>query len=393
MKWTYEICKEEALKYNTRKELQLNNPSIYAKIKGSKWFELYNHMKTKNNWSYEECKTEALKYNNRKELQKNSSTFYSKIKDNKWFELYNHMETTNIWTYEKCREEALKYNTRKEMGIENKLLYCAIRKNKWYELCDHMEVMGNLYKRLIYVYEFQDKSCYVGLTCNLDIRNKQHRKTNGHRMPTVCEHIKKTGLEPILVKKTDYIAVNKASLMEGKILEEYKNNGWKILNKVKTGNIGGSKLKWTYEKCKDEALKYINISDLTKNNALYCALNKYGWLEELTMHVKRNKVKNIYKTKEECYIEAIKCKNRKEFYKKNRNAYDTSYKNGWLDDFFEKTIINAKSVIKYDIDMNEICKYYSIKEASDYSNINTKSISNVCKGIKKSVKGYIFKFS
>ena len=221
-KWTYEECKEEALKYNTRKELQMNNPSIYAKIKGSKWFELYSHMKTKNNWSYEECKIEALKYNTRKELQKNSSTFYSKIKDNKWFELYNHMETTNIWTYEKCREEALKYNTRKEMGIENQLLYSAIRKNKWYELCDHMEIMGNSYKRLIYVYEFPDKSCYVGLTGNINVRKEQHLLD---KESSVYLHRKVSGLVPNLIIKSDYIVAKEASILEGKIEKEYKENG------------------------------------------------------------------------------------------------------------------------------------------------------------------------
>ena len=286
MKWTYEICKEEALKYNTRKELQLNNPSIYAKIKGSKWFELYNHMKTKNNWSYEECKTEALKYNTRKELQKNSSTFYSKIKDNKWFELYNHMETTNIWTYEKCRKDALKYNTRKEMGIENQLLYCAIRKNKWYELCDHMEVMGNSYKRLIYVYEFIDKSCYVGLTGNINIRKEQHLLD---KESSVYLHREKTGLIPNLLIKSDYIVAKEASILEGNIEKEYREKGWNILNRTKTGNLGGNIIKWTYDKCKEEALKYNDIGELTSDNKLYCALNRNKWLKELTSHISRKK--------------------------------------------------------------------------------------------------------
>lgn len=286
MKWTYEICKEEALKYNTRKELQINNFPIYNKIKGKKWFELFNHMKTRKNWLYEECKIEALKYNTRKDLQINNYRVYDKIKSRKWFELYNHMETINIWTYEKCRVEALKYTTRKEMGVKDQLLYSAIRKNKWYELCDHMEIIGNSHKRLIYVYEFSDKSCYVGLTGNINIRKEQHLSD---KESSVYLYQEKSGLIPNLVIKSDYILAKQASILEGIIVNDYKENGWNILNRTKTGNLGGNIIKWTYEKCKEEALKYNNITHLKSNNALYCALTRNKWLKELTTHIDRKR--------------------------------------------------------------------------------------------------------
>ena len=230
MKWNYEKCKAEALKYKTRKELQLNNPSIYAKIKGSKWFELYNHMKTKNNWSYEECKIEALKYNTRRELMDNNITIHSKICRNKWYELYQHMERLNYWTYEECREEALKYKTKKDLKINNHKIYDKISQEKWYELYEHTEIIGNKYKRLIYAYEFPDNFCYIGLTFNMDIRNNQHFSD---KTSYVFIHNKETNLIPKLVIKSNYIDVEKAAILEGEIKAQYEKNGWNILNKIK----------------------------------------------------------------------------------------------------------------------------------------------------------------
>ncbi|MBQ2176751.1 MAG: hypothetical protein II453_17465, partial [Alphaproteobacteria bacterium] len=43
--YTYEICKDLALKCETRKELFNKNPHICAKIYRKKWVELLSHMR------------------------------------------------------------------------------------------------------------------------------------------------------------------------------------------------------------------------------------------------------------------------------------------------------------------------------------------------------------
>ena len=84
------------------------------------------------------------------------------------------------WTYEECKIEALKYKNRLDLKEGNKFVFAKINRNRWYELYDHMEIIGNRYKRLIYVYEFPDNTCYVGLTGNIKKRNNQHlNKENG----------------------------------------------------------------------------------------------------------------------------------------------------------------------------------------------------------------------
>jgi predicted GIY-YIG superfamily endonuclease len=241
------------------------------------------------------------------------------------------------WTYEKCKQEALKYNTRKELRQNNTALASKIFREKWYELFNHMEHVGNKYNRLIYVYEFPDNHCYVGLTFNINERNRKHLSSE---KSFVFIHRKETGLEPKLVIKTDYINVEEASIMESIIENEYKNNGWTILNKAKTGGIGGGKIKWTYQKCKEEITKYNNMTDVcVKSKGLYYALKTNGWVEELCSHIDRSKTRGLWNNKEKCYNEAIKYKNISEFRLNCWAGYNYSKINGWLNEFFNKKAV------------------------------------------------------
>jgi len=71
------------------------------------------------------------------------------------------------WTYEKCKEESSKFNTKNEFRKQFPGAYRVIGNNKWFELYNHMKLIGNKYNRLIYVYEFPDNHCYIGLTGNI----------------------------------------------------------------------------------------------------------------------------------------------------------------------------------------------------------------------------------
>ena len=86
------------------------------------------------------------------------------------------------WTFEKCREEAIKFNRKIDFLKANKLAYHASYKKGWLDkICTHMEISGDKYNRCIYAYEFEDRCVYIGLTYNLNDRDRQHlsnKKTN-----------------------------------------------------------------------------------------------------------------------------------------------------------------------------------------------------------------------
>lgn len=238
------------------------------------------------------------------------------------------------WTYEKCKEEALKYTKRSLLQIECGSAYNTISRNKWFGLYEHMILQGNRYKRLIYVFEFSDNSCYIGLTGNIKRREKQHLIKDYNS--SVFKHILKTNLIPTLIIKSDYIDIEDAIKMEELVLIEYKNNNWIILNKAKTGGIGSSNLIWDKENCRVEALKYDKISEYqTHSKSAYNASLKNGWIDEICSHMERRKSKNGYwNNKELCRVEALKYRNISELHKNCWSAYNYSKINGWLSEFF-----------------------------------------------------------
>lgn len=300
-------------------------------------------------WTYDKCKEVSLKCNTKTELFKNHRDVYGVIYKNKWFELIEHFikfsKPQGYWTYEKCKIEALKYNSRSDMS-KGTFAYFVILRNKWYNLFGHMERIDKKRKRLIYVYEFSDNHCYVGLTCEIKYRNKQHLERDSRS--SVYKYIIESGLTPNLYIKTEYVSVEEAILLEEKILNEYKENGWMILNKVKTGGIGSPNIKWTKEMCIIESKKYDKISTYQRNSSSsYTSALKNKWIDEICSHMKRCKSKNGYfNNKELCKIESLKYKNISLFERGCWSACNYSRKNGWLYEFFHKIISKNLPVVQ-----------------------------------------------
>ena len=172
---------------------------------------------------------------------------------------------SNFLTYEKCKEISSKFKSKNEFYTQEQSCYTTILRNGWYELLDHLTSKGDKYHRLIYVYEFPDRSCYIGLTFNIHKREKQHSE---YPKSQVFKHRIKTGLIPTLIVKTNLLDLDKAVLMESEILNLYKSDGWNILNVAKTGSTGGMSSK-SIEDCIKEVDKYTLLSDFAKNSPTY----------------------------------------------------------------------------------------------------------------------------
>lgn len=238
-----------------------------------------------------------------------------------------------IWTKEKCRIEALKYEFRSDFNKNSGSAYHASLKYKILdEICSHMKNIGHQYKRCIYVYEFLDNSVYVGLTFNLDKRHKQHLKKG-----TVYNYIQ-LGKEYELKQLTDYIDVNSAKKKEYDFVKQYKTNGWKILNKSKTGGLGSTKNSWSKEKCQIEALKYTTRFEFQKkSNGAYNSAWSNKWLNDICSHM----INRVW-TKEKCQIEALKYSSREEYSMNSSGSYCAALKNKWLNDICSHMVLLMK---------------------------------------------------
>lgn len=256
--WTFEKCKEECLKYNKIIDLINNSPSCYKRIKNKNWLEqltsqyIKSNRKSNNYWTFEKCKEEALKYKTKKEFEKKSKSAYCiAIKNNWLYVICQHMiikkRINGYWNnYDNCKKAALNCNSREDFKKKYGTAYRWAHKNGWLEdMYTHMKPIGDLYSRLIYAYEFSDKSVYVGLTCNSDRRKNEHLNllSKKSKSTTVTKYILKTGLQPIYKELTEYVNVEEAQKLESFYINFYKKNGWIILNKIIAGGIGRFKLK------------------------------------------------------------------------------------------------------------------------------------------------------
>ena len=76
------------------------------------------------------------------------------------------------------------------------------------------------------------------------------------------------------------------------IISKYKDSGWKLLNKNMVSTLGGSVLYWTYDKCKECALKYKHRKDFKlKSGGAYSSARNNNWLNDICSHMEYNKPK------------------------------------------------------------------------------------------------------
>ena len=137
------------LLYNSLKEWKKANPNAYA---AAKKFGLIEKIcskfdwecKIRVKWTKEMCFEEAKKYKVKEHWKKNSLSSYACARRKGWYEdLIAHMidgcTPKNFWTKEKCLEEALKHNCKTDFMRSEKGAYSAADKNGWLdEICSHM---------------------------------------------------------------------------------------------------------------------------------------------------------------------------------------------------------------------------------------------------------------
>lgn len=248
--WTKERCQKEANKYKNRTDFNKNSSKAYAACVRNKWLDdVCSHMNISHSssfkWNKEKCAKIALKYKFRKEFQINNKNAYSAAKYNGWLdEICQHMQYKKLpnkyWhSFDNCKNKALEYKTKTDFIKNAQHVYNISLKNGWIDkICKHMIPRGDKYYRCIYSYEFSDNHVYVGLTNDLERRKNDRRKD---KKDAVTIHILNNDIIPKILKLTEYLPINEAIEMEKYFYDKYLGEGWNLLNRVKTGGLGGSK--------------------------------------------------------------------------------------------------------------------------------------------------------
>jgi len=348
--WTKELCQKEADKYSTRGEFVNNSSGAYCAAIRNGWLdEICSHMirlvPIRGYWQIKEnCIKAALSCENIKEFRQKYKTANNSFIKNGWVKELNNIfqkdYKKDFRFKENCIEAALNCKTRTEFRDKYRGAYKSAKKNGWlYEIYQLFPIVGNKYKRLIYAVEFPDNNVYIGLTYNLKIRMIQHTCS---KRSQVYKHIQKTQLKPFFKECTEFMDITDATIYEGKILNSYIKNGWNILNKAKTGGLGGNnKREYEKEDCLNIALMFLSKEEFNANYPkIYRAAYKFGWLDEICSHMEIKSKKEIF------FIESLKYSSRRELRLNNINLYNKILINKWMDEFFSKKQITKEECQK-----------------------------------------------
>ena len=339
--YTFNELLRIARKYQNRTDFFNNERSAVRAAKILQWYDkctahMEEKQKPKDYWTKELCKIEALKFTSRFEFFKKGSAAYQAAKKKGWLdEICSHMipirKRQGFWQEEiNLINEALKYTSRTEFARESPSAYAvATLFGVLDEICFHMPRIGNAKNKLVYAWEFADKSVYIGLT--FSIKDREKRRACCHN-DAVTIHRNKTRQTAKLKLLTDLLPVEEAVKEEIKYVDSYERKGWAILNRSKPGAIGGNIIIWTKKNCLRVARKCSSKKEFyTQYASAYDSARRNGWLLACYRHIKTIRKPPKYWTDENIQRVAFRCKTRSEFEKKYGSAYNAALQKRIMD--------------------------------------------------------------
>ncbi len=321
-------------------------PSSHLAGHGCPHCAIKKRVENNTKWTYESCYEEAKKYIYKTEFKLAAPTAYTKARENAWLNEYDWFvplkKDNGFWTKEQCYEEAKKYSSKTEFMNGNPTAYSKSLKYGWsseYTWFTNDQI--NVYKGKvdsIYSYIFEEqKTVYVGRTLMKRQKDRDREHIYKTDRDAVAKFAKKKECPvPSMIIIEENLTLEEGQEREKFWIEEYKRQGYTILNKAATGR-GTSSLgmighgKWSKRACYQEAKKYSCASEFGKlSGSAYAAALSNGWLKDYTWFIKYWEPKW---DRETCYQEAIKYKTRGEFQKGNNSAYNKALRNGWIDEY------------------------------------------------------------
>ena len=319
----------------------------FAIVRRGKIDEMCGHMKRfyAKDYTDEEIRSVALKYKTKEEFRKKGGGAYMAAHRRGIFDkVCSHMEELRrpkgFYSKGYCHVIALGYKTRGDFQKGNVYAYNLAFKEGWLDdICGHMEVGNKWNKRLVYVYTFTDGYAYVGLTDDVKRRKNEHLHKYTHKkVSPVLRHIKKTGLSYEYKELTDWLDAATAAKMEDDYIRKYKAEGWKMLNRMRGGGLGGNVRKEHKAKAiRTIVSRYEYVEDFRESEPeIYKELCDNRQFSRYCSGLKHRKKRRGYWTLERAAAVMPECETAVEFRKIYRQPYKIVKEAGLLDGYYPK---------------------------------------------------------
>ena len=146
--------------------------------------------------------------------------------------------------YAYCESIAKQYKTMLDFYMGNRRCYQKSAKRGWLHKFTWLE-KGDIWEKtlyMVYIYEVSDGSVYIGLTRNMQNRDKQHRGLGKRKSnSSLLKYCESKGFEiptPRILESG--LTVTEAQASEKKWIRKYRNSYINVINKTDGGEIGGS---------------------------------------------------------------------------------------------------------------------------------------------------------
>ena len=406
IKWNYDTCYKLALECKKRYEMSKKSSRAYMIALQNGWIDDYtwfmtkeetNHLNgSKPKWTFEKCKEEALKYKTLKDFRENSPASYVARKRG-WIEQFTWLERSETpFTAKKDNVYAYLFTDLSSVyvgrTVEPEKRDLAHR--------SHGTVFKFSEEHNAPIPQMTILESGLTLTEGLEredfYRNKYEQE--GWNIINIAKTGVKSGSLGSLGRKWTY----KACFEEAKkytTAKEFRElassvytislkNGWyKDYTWLKNEyHLHGY---WSYETCFEEAKKYTTRTQFSieSNRAYQVALDN-NWIDDYTWF---STPPNKPLSYDYCYNKAKNYTSLAEFRKNEDSVYQTSLKRGWSKDYtWLKRGDEPVIILQYSYDGRLIKRYRGLKEAQKETGIDKSGISACCKGKSAFCNGYFW---
>lgn len=337
-RWTRESARAEAKKFSNRGAFHDEAQGCweYATREGQEFVdEICAHMEVlwEQKWNFEACKQEAAKYQHRKDFNNGCTSAYQRARANGWLdEICAHMDRKGApWTIkENVLEEAKRFKTRSQFSKISGAAYRQAIANGWLkEACAHMEIADNGYLHCVYtIYNQRLKKAYVGVTAQkAESRFANHRYLSNSTRSSEIVPEEDTLYEQL----TPYIysAKEVKDGIEKEFIDILQAKGFDVLNSSSSlGAVGSSNKKWNEKNLAEIAKQYDSrMAFRLGSPAAYQAAHLRGIMDKIGEHFSRER---IVWNKEMALEMAKAYRSISDIAQKNKKLYQALHKHKWM---------------------------------------------------------------
>ena len=413
--WTYDTCYELAKQCYKKSEMKTKNIRAYQVALKNGWFSDYTwflsndvirHQKRpyRVKWTYERCRDAAIKFNVLAEFSKAFPSAYTISNRNGWIDDFDWLERSgNIYTSQVDNVYAYFFNefnsvyigrtvdpSSRDFGHNNNPQSSVFR----FASINNIPIPEmTILERGLTIIDGLDREDYY--------RNKY--EIEGWNVLNIAKTGKKSGsLGGLGSGKWNYKSCYKEA-KKYRTLKEFRENapatynvvckhGWQ--NEYHWLNVNTHKPGyWTYERCYEEAKKYSTRKKFQSgNHSAYTKSSKEKWINDYVwFSPSASMLKWDY---DGCYNAAKNYNTLSDFRQNCGRAYSVARKNNWLIDYdwLTKKDISPKAVLQFSLDGMLIARYNGVREASRINGFSNACISACCNGKLNHHKGFIWKY-